>query len=100
METIENLINMAIENLSEYDLGTDDWSDIIHEIADGMVPVYTSDIMECARNDNSLATVEPELGPAFDGTPTPINIIAANIFERIEEALWKEYQTFIDEMEG
>lgn len=96
METIENLIKMAIENLSEYDSGilegTDDLGDVIHEIADGTVPIYTHDILECATNDNSLATDVPELGPAFDGTPTPVNIIAANIFERIEQALWDKVQ--------
>ncbi len=95
-ETIENRIRMAIETLGEYDLETDDIGDIIHEIADGCVPVYTYDILECAMNDNSLATDEPECGPAFDGTPTPVNIIAANIYERITQALW-DYQASIDD---
>ncbi len=77
----------TIENLSEYDLATDDIDDVVHEIADGMVPVYTYDIMHCATTDNALATDVPELGPCFDGAPTPVNIIAANIYERILDAL-------------
>ena len=43
---------------------------MIHEIADSSVPVYTSDLLALACADTSLATDEPELGPAFDGSPT------------------------------
>jgi len=66
--------------------------DAIHEIADGSVPVYNHDILALAADDCGLATTEPELGPAFDGTPTPINIIAANIFEAIYDNLWEEWR--------
>lgn len=59
------------------------------EIADSNVPVYTSDIMELAADDVSLATDEPELGPAFDGSPTPANIVAANIFERLNRIAYE-----------
>lgn len=59
-------------------------SDVIHEIADSCVPVYTSQLLELANGDNCLATDEPEIGPAFDGTPTPVNIIAANVYERLD----------------
>jgi len=66
--------------------------DVIHEIADGSVPVYTSVLLELACEENSLATDTPELGPAFDGSPSPTNIIAANVYEAVEAALWDEWQ--------
>lgn len=62
--------------------------DIVFECADSGVPVYTSDILQLAADNIDLATSEPDLGPAFDGSPTPVNIIAANIFEAIEDCLW------------
>ena len=73
--------------------------DRIHEIADGSVPVYTSDLMEMAANDNNLACDEPELGPAFDGSATPVNIIAANVFEAIEDGLWEKAQELHGEVQ-
>ena len=70
-------------------------NDTIHEIADQAPPIYTRDILEWAAEDIDLALDEPELGPAFDGTPTPINIIAANIYERIEQELWEEWRRIV-----
>src|SRR5438874_7765732 len=67
-------------------------SDVIHEIADSCVPVYTSTLLELAAGDNGLATDTPELGPAFDGEPTPVNVIAANVYERLTEVLWEEWR--------
>ena len=75
----------------EFGPRADEPHDVIHEIADGAVPVYTSDLLALACEDNALATDTPELGPAFDGSPTPVNIIAANVFEAIEAALWNEW---------
>jgi len=75
----------------EFGPRADEPHDVIHEIADGAVPVYTSDLLALACEDNGLATDAPELGPAFDGSPTPVNIIAANLFESIEAALWNEW---------
>lgn len=83
METLESIIKDARQSLrDDYDLAdVDEPHDIIHEIADGAVPVYTSALMHLAAQNNDLALTEPELGPAFDGTPTPVNIIAANVYE-------------------
>jgi hypothetical protein len=87
--TIEYLIELAKESLGEYDMEINDISDVIHEIADSCVPVYTIDILEVGSNDHRLMLDIPEIGPAFDGMPTPVNIIAANIFERIVSAMWE-----------
>lgn len=72
--------------------------DLIFQAADSGVPVYTSDLIALAHDDLSLATDTPELGPAFDGSPTPENIIAANVFEQLEGELW-EYWWEIEDFE-
>ena len=83
-EIAEAVMNEDANDLIELD------SDIIHEIADGSVPVYHSDLIEVAMSSiGDIATVEPELGPAFDGRPTPTNIIAANIYEALCAAMWE-----------
>ena len=66
--------------------------DSIHEIADSSVPIHTSDLLQLAADNLELATSKPELGPAFDGQPTPVNIIAANVFEAVEAGLWEEWR--------
>ena len=81
---------------AEFGPRADELHDVIHEVADSSVPVYTSDLLALANEDNGLATDEPELGPAFDGSPTPTNVIAANVFERIEAALWDEWSKMED----
>lgn len=80
----------------EFGPRADEPHDVIHELADSCVPVYTSDLLALANEDNGLATDEPEISPAFDGSPTPTNIIAANVFERIEAALWDEWSKIED----
>lgn len=67
------------------DGGYDDphFTDTCHEIADNNVPIYHADLLEAAAEDYDLATDTPECGPAFDGEPTPVNIIAANYYERL-----------------
>ena len=87
----------AIDDLDEWiadNWDGDEWvgggpHDTIFEIADGATPVYTSDLMQLAADNINLAVDEPGLGPAFDGSPTPVNIVAANVFEHIEQALWE-----------
>lgn len=81
-ETIKSAKEEALERLAEEP--ETDIHELAHEIADGSVPVYTHDLLVMAAEDDiNLATNEPELGPAFDGSPTPANIIAANVYERI-----------------
>ena len=84
----DHLGNMTAEEKRDY-LEEDQPHDDFHEIADSSTPVYNYDLLMYAANDLYLATEEPELGPAFDGSPTPCNIIAANIYEAIEAGLWE-----------
>ena len=95
MTELNERVNSACEELDEWikeNPGDDEPHDRIFEIADSWVPIYTYDIIMCAADNISLAVDEPELGPAFDGSPTPVNIIAANIFEYIEAALWEYFE--------
>ena len=91
MSGLQNDVNNAKEELESwikenpYD---NDPGDFIFETTDSSVPIYNSDILQYANNNSSLSVDTPELGPAFDGSPTPINIIAANIFEYINNELW------------
>lgn len=103
----DNARESLIENL-QYEIDSDKYesfeeleqgieiSDMIFETADSMVPVYYSELLDLAADNNNLATDEPELGPAsgcnFDGTNSPINIIAANVFEALESYLWHCWQ--------
>jgi len=96
---LDERISDAIEELEDWvkdNPGMDpDYDGTLHEIADSSTPVYNSDILDIAAEDYEMAILVPEIGPAFDGTPTPINIIAANIYEAIYTALctrWYEIE--------
>ena len=85
-ENIKTAVQEAKEYAGEnFDLGEAAW-----EIADDLVPVYTGDILELAYEHHDFALLIPESGPAYDGTPTPLNIIAANIFEYIANYIMTE----------
>jgi hypothetical protein len=55
--------------------------------------------MDLAADNIDFAVLEPEIGPAFDGTPTPVNIVAANIYEALSEAIGDEWRMVQAEME-
>ena len=90
MTTLHELRTYAREKLDEaVEYGIDEIGDTIHELADGLVPVYYSDLLTLAADNNDLATDVPELGPAFGGEPTAVNIIAANVYEWLTAELWE-----------
>jgi hypothetical protein len=88
-DTLQATLKAARAELLERVGAGEKVDDIVHEIADSHVPIYTGDILAYAVEDWNLAVTEPELGPAFDGTMTPVNLIAANIYEAIIEELYK-----------
>lgn len=83
---IDELKEWIIENPDEYEP-----HDVISELADSYVPVYTNQLLEWSMENFELATNIPEIGAAFDGKNTPINLIAANIYEYIESKLWDKW---------
>ena len=100
----ETLYEYLETHCEEYDNEAENWQetldevanfecqDWIHEIADTCTPIYTYNIMECAMEDMALATDVPEIGPAFDGSQTAANIVAANIYERVCNHLYEVEQ--------
>ena len=77
---LDQIISDAVEEFLDY-LKEDPTArypeDRMHEIADGAVPIHYGDILQCAVDDINLALSEPEVGPAFDGSPTPIKQLAS-----------------------
>ncbi len=96
-----DLLEDARDSLkNEYDLlDASDPYDYIAEVADGFVPVYHSDLIEYGYHNRDLMHDVPELGPAFDGEPTPMNIIAANIYEAVSNHLHQELDKILEELE-
>ena len=92
----------AVEELKESlrDYPDNDQHDTIHEIADSSVPVYTSDILQLVADNIDLAVIEPDIEPAFDGSPTPVNIIAANVYEEITQELWSNLENIKAELKA
>ena len=99
MSELDERIDNALDELKEWmiDNPGEDADDEIFEIADSSCPIMNYDILQCAVDDMDLALTEPEIGPAFDGSPTAINIIAANIFEKIRGELWEYYNNHKDD---
>ena len=92
-QTLYEIIEDAKTELEELMHGNPEYpEDLVHEIADSSVPVYTYDLMQLAAANTNLAVDEPELGPAFDRSPTPVNIIAANVYESVSNALHEHLQ--------
>jgi len=72
--------------------------DRLTEIVDGWVPIYYSQLLDLAADNNELALNEPEI-LAFDGTATPINAIAGNVYEGLMAVAYAEWETIQDERE-
>jgi len=87
----------ALESLREYlECSPDtDKDDAIREVADSSVPVYSYDLLQLAANNPYLGVDEPECGPAFDGSATPVNIIAANAYEDIINYLYEHVEDLV-----
>ena len=83
----EDLIEGAIEDLQEeikkdY---TENYDDLISEIADNNIPIYTYDLLQYASNNFDL--IQPSELQRFN--PSVVNIIQANIYEVLTEALYE-----------
>lgn len=93
-----NMVEEATEEAGK-DQPDQELYDLAHEVADSCVPVYDSEIMRLASENIDLATSEPELGPAFDGSLTPVNIVAANIYDAFYSWAIEVIQRVRDEIE-
>jgi len=99
MTTLNKIISDAKEEFRDNHKNYEYPTDLIHEITDAacLLPNYT--FLKLACDNIELALDEPEIGPAFDGKATPINIIAANLYETISNELY-QYHLELDEQEA
>jgi len=98
--SLQQIILDAKEELQQQWQQSEYPEDQIHEITDSACLMSNYDYLQLAAANTSLALDEPECGPAFDGTPTPINVICANLYELISGELHQhlyELQSELDE---
>ena len=56
---LENGFKAELESMVK-DLSEDEITDLIYELADSWVPIYTRDLLEVCQDNLRLATSEPE----------------------------------------
>jgi len=102
MSTIEQIKFDALEELDARFKDEPDMQypeDMVSEIADSSVPVYTYELAKIAQSSMDVMLHENELPPAFDGTPTITNQIATAIYEIVQEGLSERLQELQNEHE-
>lgn len=65
-------------------------SDLIHEIADANVPVYTADLAAMAYEEPSLLLAEPETGPGTAGE-NALGYLQAAVYDALRHHLTEEW---------
>jgi len=102
MRTIEQIKSDALEELEGRFKDEPEMQypeDMLSEIADSSVPVYTYELAQIAQSSMDVMLHENELPPAFDGTPTITNQIATAIYEIVQEELYERLQELQNEAE-
>ena len=79
-ELVKNLIEELNDNKKEI-LENEYPSDLIHEYADGWIPVYNSDLIEALSSDHSLSNVDDN--GLLPENPSVHDIIRTAIYERL-----------------
>ena len=80
IEDLQDNIQWCKEEKEDYEI-----DDLIHEIADNNIPIYTYDLLQYASNNFDL--IQPSELQRFN--PSVVNIIQANIYEVLTEALYE-----------
>ena len=88
LHQLEENLSSELEDDKNEILSSEYSHDRITEIVDGCIPIYHSELLEMASNNTEMATNEPEI-MAFDGHNTPINAIAGNIYQHLQEKAYK-----------
>jgi len=103
MSTIEQIKSDALRELEERFKAEPDMpypEDMVHEIADSSVPVYTYELAKVAQASMDVMLHENELPPAFDGAPTITNQIATAIYEIVQQELYDKLYELQQEHEA
>ena len=90
IEEIKETIKWTEENKEEY--ATHEIDDLIHEIADNNIPIYTYDLLQYASNNFDLIQPSDLQGDE----PSVTSIIQANIYEILTEELYAYVTTIQD----
>jgi len=100
--TIEQIKSDALEELEDRFKAEPDMAypeDMVSEISDSSVPVYTFELAQIAQSSMDVMLHDNELPPAFDGTPTVTNLIATAIYELVQEVLYERLYELQQEYE-
>ena len=79
IEDLQDRIQWCKEEKEDYEI-----DDLIHEIADNNIPIYTYDLLQYASNNFDLL----EQNDLVNDQPDVISIIQANIYEILTEELY------------
>jgi len=95
---LEEHMDYLIKENPEYDRDEimDEINEEIHEIVDSAVPIYNHEIMACA-SVSDIWTRESELGPAYDGSPTLLNITAGLIYEYLSDYAYEVLDEIVND---
>jgi len=96
-QSLEQIITGAKEELKDNFKDAEYPTDLIHEITGSACLMPNYSYLKLACENMHLALDEPDCGPAFDGSPTPINIIVANLYENISNELHQYLYVLQDE---
>ena len=92
---LSDLIIDACDEFDEvWDGDSDEW-DVMHEIADNMIPIYYWDIAQFAAHNTWLMTEKPEINPEGNAHDQ----IQSNIYEAICEGLSEHYEETVNKGE-
>ena len=80
IEDLQDRIQWCKEEKEDYEI-----DDLISEIADNNIPIYTYDLLQYASNNFDL--IEPS--DLCSDSPSVTQIITANIYEVLTEALYE-----------
>lgn len=105
-ESIEEQVKDSINEFIEENEGCTrdkindsiDYDGRVTEIVDGAVPIHYYDLTRLATL-SEIYHHENELPPAFDGSATPINVIACAIYEVLMEIAWETIESYLEELE-
>ncbi|MBW2636004.1 MAG: hypothetical protein JRC86_00510 [Deltaproteobacteria bacterium] len=95
-ENMRCAILEELEGLGNSDLGMvfRDGLETDHEIADGMIPVYTQELIDLAAENTWLLTEEPELE-----CKTGLQSIQFNLYEEFLKVSWTTIEEFKEDDE-
>ena len=63
--------------------------DLINDVIDRWIPIYTVELLDLAKDDLRLACSSPKRSIPSDNTP--LSLLTANIYEYLNDELWKRY---------